>query len=234
MSNKKPIIGVTPLFDIAKNSIWMLPDYENAVLKAGGIPMILPLTDDDCVISQIAQTIDGLLVTGGQDVNPSLYGEEKKEYCGEICESRDVFEIKITKEITKLDKPVLGICRGLQVINVCFGGTLYQDLNKEFGCDIVHRMEGPNDRPWHSVTISEGCILNSVLGEKADVNSCHHQGIKKLGDSLKATAFSSDGLIEGIERPSSKFFIAVQWHPERLYKNMNEEFEIFRRFVSES
>lgn len=235
MTNKeKPIIGIMPLFDMEKDSIWMLPDYMNAVLECGGIPVIFPITSDEKVIKELSNKASGFIFTGGPDVDPSLYNQEKLEWCGSICACRDTLEMKVLKEATKLDKPILGICRGFQIINVFFGGTLYQDLPSENPSYVNHRMDSPNNRYEHSVNIEENTITYSIFGKETMVNSCHHQGVKKLGDTLKAVAWANDGLIEAFERPGTKFTLCVQWHPERLYLIDDKQKLLFKKLVEKS
>ncbi len=231
--NNKPIIGVSPLYDKEKESIWMLPGYLNAIIKAGGVPFILPLTCDNDVIKKSVERIDGLVMTGGQDVNPSLYGEKIHEKCGSISDERDNFEMILLEEASKQNMPMLGICRGLQIINVFFGGTLYQDLPLEYPSEIEHRMKAPNNREEHKVKVEKDTILYSLMGEEIGVNSCHHQGIKKLGNMLKSSAFAYDGLIEAFEN-KEKNIIAVQWHPERLYDQDNYNIRLFEKLIEMS
>ena len=125
--NRQPIIGVTPLVDAAKESYWMLPGYFNGILQAGGLPLMLPLTIDASRIAQLCHLCDGILLTGGQDIQPELYGAEPLPCCGECSPERDTMELQLLELAFQQDLPVLGICRGLQLLNVCFGGTLYQD-----------------------------------------------------------------------------------------------------------
>ena len=232
MKKKKdmPVIGVTPLYDVELESIWMLPGYMDAILKSGGLPIILPLTDDRLVIKNAVSKLDGVLVTGGPDVNPKYYGEEKSKYCGTTLEIRDKLELFVINEAIIQNKPIFGICRGCQIINVYFGGTLYQDLPSEHPSEIHHRMEGPNNTFEHNVIVEKDSILNNIVGNEMGVNSCHHQAVKKLGKGLTPSAYASDGIIEAFESKENKVF-AVQWHPERLYDVDENNLKLFSFFV---
>ena len=151
---KKPIIGVMPLYDDNKDSLWMLPGYFDGIREAGGIPIMLPLNINDNDIDNLYNICNGFLFTGGHDVDPHLYKEDKKDVCGSICKSRDSLEEKIFNKAYEDDKPILGICRGLQLINVLIGGTLYQDLNTEYSTYINHIMKPPYTNVCHKVTIN--------------------------------------------------------------------------------
>lgn len=138
---EKPIIGVTPLWDEEKKSYWMLPGYLEGVKEAGAIPVILPLTTNGADIAQLADLCDGFLFTGGQDVDPQLYGEAMEPFCGELCPARDALEQELLRQALERDKPILGICRGIQFLNAALGGTLYQDLPTEHPSEIGHELE---------------------------------------------------------------------------------------------
>ena len=231
---KKPLIGVLPLYDKGKDSYWMLPGYMKGIEDAGGIPVMLPLTSDIEVILTLANTFDGFLFTGGHDLNPELYGEKRETICGELCDERDIMEILLFEQVRALDKPALGICRGLQLFNVVLGGTLYQDLptQRRTESKIEHKQEPPYTKPVHSVYIENGTPFYKILHtESLMVNSYHHQGIKKLSEHLLAVAKAEDGLIEAVIMPQKKFILAIQWHPEFSYKLDDYNFKIFLEFV---
>ena len=229
---EKPIIGVTPLWDEEKNSYWMLPGYLEGVKEAGAIPVILPLTADGTDIAQLMVLCDGFLFTGGQDVDPRLYGEAMKPFCGELCPARDAMEQELLRRALEQDKPVLGICRGLQFLNAALGGTLYQDLPTEHPSEIRHSMKPPYDRTAHTVHIWPLTPLAALL-EKTElgVNSCHHQAIKSLAPGLVEMARSEDDLIEAVYIPGKTFVWAVQWHPEMSLYTDEDSREIFEVFV---
>ena len=229
---KKPIIGVTPLWDKEKNSYWMLPGYLEGLEEAGAIPVILPLAADGADIAQFADLCDGFLFTGGQDVAPQLYREALKPTCGELCPARDTLERELLNRALEQDKPILGICRGLQFLNVALGGTLYQDLPTEHPSEISHSMKPPYDRAAHTVRILPDTPLAALLQKpELGVNSCHHQAIKTLAPGLVEMARSTDGLIEAVYLPGKTFVWAVQWHSEMSLRADEASGKIFKAFV---
>jgi putative glutamine amidotransferase len=231
---KKPMIGVLPLYDEKKESYWMLPGYMKGIEAAGGIPVMLPLTTDIEVITSLAHTFDGFLFTGGQDINPEIYGETADDLCGVICNERDEMEQLLFKQVVELDKPAFGICRGLQLFNALLGGTLYQDIPTQFETEhkIIHQQTPPYHQPIHSVYIEKGSRLYRMLEvESLQVNSYHHQGIKQLSSELLPVAKAEDGLIEAVCMPGKKFIFAVQWHPEFSFKEDERNFKLFEDFI---
>ena len=227
----KPLIGLTPLMDIERDSLWMLPGYMEGVEQAGGLPVMLPLTDDESALRQLAALCDGFLFTGGQDVSPALYGEEALE-CVTVCPARDRMETKLLPYALETGKPILGICRGIQLLNAALGGSLYQDLPTQRRSGTPHRQSPPYDQPRHTDRILPDTPLSALLRrETLPVNSCHHQGIKALAPQLRAMAVAEDGLIEAVWRPVSRFFWAVQWHPEFAFRTDPASAAIFRAFV---
>lgn len=229
---KKPLIGIVPLMDYSKESMWMLPGYMEGVIQAGGIPIMLPLTDDAATLSQLVDTCDGILITGGQDVSPALYGETIRPECKELCPERDRMEQVLVDLAVRADKPLLGICRGIQILNAVLGGTLYQDLPTQHPSDVEHHMTPPYDRLGHTVSFPAGSPLEQVIGQKAmAVNSYHHQAIKGLSSSLLPMAVAEDGIIEAVFMPGRKFVWAVQWHPEFSYKVDENSRKLFSAFT---
>ena len=233
----KPVIGIIPLYDEDKDSIWMVPGYMEGIRRAGGIPMILPLVCDEADLRQINSMCSGYLFTGGHDVDPSLYGEEKNALCGPACMERDRLEQTVFCMAWEDRKAVLGICRGLQLINVLMGGTLFQDLQSQFQgtCSVGHHMEPPYSRSCHQVELTADGPLCKLLGKSTmGVNSYHHQGIRKLAPGLKAMAVAEDGLVEGIYAPDREYIQAVQWHPEFMSPGDADAGKIFRSFIEGS
>ncbi len=231
----KPAIGVLPLFDTEKDSLWMLPGYMQGLEAAGAMPVTLSLTADGHALRYWAERLDGFLFTGGQDVDPKVYGEEKLPACGEVCPQRDTIENDLLGEIIRMDKPLFGICRGLQFINAALGGTLYQDIPSQLhaGKKILHEQCKPYDAPCHKVDIQPGSVLHRIIKKDTImVNSLHHQGVKKLAGRLCAAAFSEDGLIEAAYMPEAKCIFAVQWHPECSYGNDADAMKLFQFFVN--
>ena len=230
---KKPIIGVTLLWDEEKNSYWMLPGYLEGLEEAGAIPVILPLAADGADIAQLADLCDGFLFTGGQDVAPQLYGEAMKPTCGELCPARDTLEQELLNRALEQDKPILGICRGLQILNVTLGGTLYQDLPTEHPSEIEHSMKPPYDQAAHTVRILPDTPLAALLQkQELGVNSCHHQAIRSLAPSLVEMARSTDDLIEAMYLPGKTFVWGVQWHPELSFRTDEDSRKMFMALVT--
>lgn len=226
-----PVVGVTPLWDEEKQSLWMLPGYLDGLRQAGCLPMILPLTKEPKEIDQMLTMVDGILLTGGQDVSPELYGETPAG-TGEICEMRDAMEGQLLKKAMVLEKSVLGICRGIQFINAALGGSLYQDIPREHPSAVEHHQSPPYDKPSHEVTLMQGGPLRSLLGqEKLCVNSYHHQAIKRLADGLEVMARSDDNLVEAVWKPDQRFLWAVQWHPEFSFRTDEASRRIFAAFA---
>jgi putative glutamine amidotransferase len=231
---EKPKIGVLPLYDKDKESYWMLPGYMKAIEAAGGIPMMLPLTSDKGIISTLALTLDGFLFTGGHDVDPKLYGEQAESFCGELCDERDAMERILFGQVTALDKPAFGICRGLQLFNVLLGGSLYQDIPTQMKTakTVAHKQKPPYNQPTHRVFLELGSPLHRMMDKEAlEVNSYHHQGIKRLSEQLVPVAKAEDDLIEAVMMPGKRFVLAVQWHPEFSYESDPYQFRLFEEFV---
>jgi len=218
---EQPIIGVIPLWDEKKDSIWMLPGYMQGLEEVGAVPVILNLTISETVLKQTVCSVDGFLFTGGHDVNPKLYGQERTDYCGEICEIRDQMEAYIFREaVLNQNKPALGICRGIQLFNVLLGGTLYQDIPSELPSAAKHTKGPPYDVPAHSVRLLPESPLRKLIGkENIEVNSYHHQGINKLAKGLEVMALADDSLVEAVYMPDRSYVWAVQWHPEFSLKD---------------
>ncbi len=212
----------------------MLPGYMKALEKGGALPVMLPLTEDEDELYDAYRLCDGILFTGGHDVSPSLYGEEKSKKCGSPCHIRDRMEGYILDRCLLDDKPLLGICRGIQFMNAYLGGTLYQDLPSQYDSVVEHHMAPPYDRKAHSVSVLPDTKLADIIGEGTiDVNSYHHQAIKELSPRVEEMAVSEDGLIEAIAVRDHRFAIGVQWHPEFSFETSEESMKIIKAFVSE-
>lgn len=228
----KPIIGVMPLWDDEKDSIWMLPGYFDGINQAGAIPIMLPFSEDEQELDQLIKMCDGFLFTGGHDVSPELYNEKPLDGLVSSCMKRDRMELYILKKAIQLDKPILGICRGIQFINAALGGTLYQDLPTQYETEIEHHQNPPYDVPVHKVNvIKDSPLYKCINSELLDVNSYHHQAVKDLAPNLKVMAVSEDGLVEAVYKPEQKFLWAVQWHPEFSYKTDDNSRKIFKAFI---
>lgn len=226
------VIGVFPLYDEKKESIWMLPGYLEGIQLAGGTPIILPQKATKEEVEQLVDVCDGFLFTGGHDVEPSLYHQRKSENCGMINKERDKLERQFFELAYAVDKPMLGICRGLQMINVLLGGTLYQDLATEYESPLSHVMTPPYNREQHQVEIEKGSPLYKILRtERLGVNSYHHQAVKDLAKDLLVMAKATDGLVEAVYSRAKRFVWAVQWHPEFSYEDDKASQSIFKAFV---
>ena len=214
----RPIIGVTTSLSDDENLMQLNRTYTSALFSAGALPVLLPVTTDPDVIADYASRFDGLLLTGGDDVDPHRFGALQTWACGTVHPLRDEFEIALCCEFVRLRKPILGICRGIQLMNAAFGGTLYQDLQSEVcGC-IAHRQKQLSHYASHPVRLAEGSQLARIYGiPDVTVNSLHHQAIKNVAFDLHVAATAPDSVIEGIEHATLPFCIGVQWHPERLW-----------------
>ena len=229
----KPVIGVTPLYDEQKESIWMLPGYMDVLLACGALPLILPFSTDKQNLDKLLSLCDGFLFTGGQDIAPALYGEEKLSSCGAIYAERDRLDAALFRMAYAADRPILGICRGIQLFNTLLGGTLYQDIPSQLPTALTHRMHPPYDVPCHSVTLLSNTPLYTLFqADEIAVNSYHHQAIKQLAPPLRAMAVAPDGLVEAVYQPDKYFLQAVQWHPELSWQVDARQYQLMSSFVA--
>lgn len=227
-----PLIGVTPARDKSTHKLTINQDYMDAVIRAGGTPVLLPLLSDQKRLTALLSQLDGLLLSGGEDVSPALYGEEKEAFCGDTDDLRDETEFILCREAVRRDLPVLAICRGVQVLNAALGGTLYQDIASQLPGALVHPRNDQPKAPVHGMQIHERTLLFSILGqEKIKVNSRHHQAVKAAAPGLCVNAEAPDGLIEGLEMPGKRFVLGVQWHPESLSEKHPEAQALFDALV---
>ncbi|MCK4998983.1 MAG: gamma-glutamyl-gamma-aminobutyrate hydrolase family protein [Anaerohalosphaera sp.] len=217
-STQRPLIGITSIYQVNKdNDLYSLTSvpfsYVCAITESGGTPIILPTVDNDTMIAQYIDAIDGLLLIGGYDIPPAAYGQQPHETVAVMPNQRFDFESRLIPAWLKTGKPTLGICLGMQFTNVASGGTLIQDIPTYIAGHDTHR--GKNVH--HKVDIVKGCKLAEILGsDKAFVYSNHHQAVDKLGNDLTVTAHSGDGVIEALERTDGPFGLFVQWHPELM------------------
>lgn len=231
---RKPLIGLTPSHDTENDDLKMRPTYMRALKAAGAIPVVMPLEVSDEDLRQLAKTMDGFLFTGGPDVHPFLFGEETLTHCNNVSAARDQMEISLLPLVLELKKPVLGICRGIQVLNIALGGNIWQDIPSQVERDfpLAHSQPFYYTIPCHTVSLAENSLLAQITGtDSLKVNSMHHQAVKDLAPGLTASAHSPDYLIEALEMPGYPFFIGVQWHPEYLWEKNEEAFRLFQAFV---
>jgi len=206
--------------------------YTDSVLKAGATPFIIPICYDSNAIKKMVSCLDGIILSGGPDIHPSLFGEEPHKNIGAIVDARDALDFKIIKYAFEMKKPILGICRGLQVINVFFGGSLYQDIHSQTKSEIQHVQKARCDLATHSINIKSNSFLHNIFGDKTLVNSLHHQSIKDVAKDFEVTAVSpNDDIIEAIEYKGDGFIMGLQWHPEQLSEKDTKMQEIFNSFI---
>jgi len=214
-----PIIGITA--DREDEYLRLKRHYSDAIARVGGVPILIPPTGNPLPYAEI---INGLLIPGGDDLDPFYYNEEITPTVKPVPRERSGFEISLLKEVVSQEKPVLGICYGMQLINVVFGGTLYQDMGSELSVEINH------GKGYHIIVIAENRFLTKG---KFSVNSTHHQAIKRLGNGLIDFARSPDKIIEAFYRGDYPFLVGIQWHPERLMDD-NLSLDLFYSFVKAS
>lgn len=231
-----PVIGVVPLVDYGRESLWMLPGYFDGIVEAGGLPVMLPLTSDAALLGRALDAVDGVLLTGGQDVDPARYdagGPEASRLCGELSPERDAMEGCLVPAALERDLPVLGICRGIQTLNVALGGTLWQDLPTQRPSGLEHHGTPPYDRPVHTVSVLPDTPLAACVGAGTlPVSSYHHQAVRDVAYGLEVMATAPDGVVEALWRPASRFCWAVQWHPEFTHAVDEPSRAIFSAFVA--
>jgi putative glutamine amidotransferase len=209
--------------------------YSRWVREAGGLPFALPSVPVEAAVASAEAylaDLDGLLLSGGDDVDPARYGQDRLPACEGVDDQRDAFEIALARGARRTGLPVLAICRGIQVANVAFGGTLVQDLPTQVGTKVLHRGTNDEPAPHHDVSIEPGTRLRDIAGAATlAVNTFHHQAPDRLGEGLRATARSADGVVEGLEDPGHPFFVGVQWHPERTPGDPFQR-SLFRAFLA--
>jgi putative glutamine amidotransferase len=225
----RPIIGIPTQTLHAMDGIpealpesWVMNQrYSRVVASAGGLPVMIPLLDDEATLRALYDRLDGLLLPGGLDLDPATYGEPRRPDCGRVDPDRDRVELQFARWAVAEGKPVFGLCRGLQIVNVALGGTLYQDIAAQFSGAIKHdcfpTAGYARDHLAHEVTVSAGSRLGTLIGAAPlQVNSMHHQAVKELAPGLLPTAVAPDGVVEAVESPDQPFLLGVQWHPESL------------------
>ena len=231
----KPIIGVTPQFDSEHNRIKIETAYFKAIKEAGGIPILLPLHNNASDLKELVEHLDGIIFSGGPDVHPQYFGEDPIPECGVIVEERDELELNLVEIVMEKGIPILGICRGIQTINIALGGDIYQDIKTQtdFDIRIAHYQKSKDSIATHRVSIVPETLLSRIISEEQIlVNSFHHQSVREVAESLTVAAYSNDGLVEAVTKEDYPFFLAVQWHPEELFATDKYAQQIFLEFVN--
>ncbi len=240
----RPLIGVTT--SEMRRGDRVLPDdhadpkqpelalamaYLQAVARAGGVPVVLPPVDADLAPDLVAR-LDGICLSGGPDLDPAAYGAARHAQLGPTAAGLDAFELAVVREARAAELPILGICRGMQLLDVASGGTLHQHVPDVVDAGVAHRQLEPGTRATHPVDVAAGSRLADALGADGElwVNSFHHQAVDRLGDGLVPVAWSPDGLVEAVEAEEGPFLLAVQWHAETLVERP-EELALFRALV---
>ena len=215
------------------NKQYVSDSYIQAIKSVGGLPIILPLIKSKVAIQEYVDLCDGFVFCGGGDITPLLFGQEPITNAGKTDISLDLYQIRLMKKILETDKPVLAICRGMQILNVACGGTIYQDINLVNFDTLTHTQNSVSRRDIsHKVIFEPGSMVNKLLGNFAYTNSFHHQSVDRLGKGLTVSGFTGDAIVEAIEMPSHSFVIGVQWHPEYMLdlSNMKQLFYALIRY----
>lgn len=241
----RPVIGITTQTLHSIDGIpgdlpasWVMNQrYFHAVTAVGGVPWMVPLLDDDlATLREIFHRLDGVLIPGGVDMDPATFGERPHPRLGRIDPARDTVEVTLARWSIEAGKPLLGLCRGIQVLNVAMGGSLYQDVEAERPGSIKHdyfpTAGFERDHLAHEVAVAEGSRLAQAVGTgRVAVNSMHHQGIRTLAPGLVPTAVAPDGLVEAVESANGQFLVGVQWHPEALMDRHPAMHRLFESFI---
>jgi len=239
----RPLIGVAT--QTLPGKLGELPDcwimgqrYVDTLRAAGAVPMLLPLLPHDPdTMRELFNRLDGVFLTGGVDVDPSRYGEDKHPMCGTTDHARDAIELMLLDYALGKKLPVLAVCRGIQILNVCRGGTLYQDVTAQVPAAMKHDYFPTATQPSrsylaHEISVNPETRLGKILGERSvPVNSMHHQAIKDLANGLRPSAYAPDGIIEAVEGTNGQYLIGVQWHPEELASTQPGMSRLFTSFV---
>ncbi len=210
--------------------------YPAALAACGALPLVIPLNLPNGTLRAIFERLDGLCLSGGVDVDPGAYGESRHAHLGSVDRARDETELTLARWALDADLPVLGICRGIQLLNVAAGGSLYQHIPDQVAGASTHDYKLADsawERPTHKVVIEPRCLLASILGEhEIMTNSFHHQSLKAIASEFKGVAYAEDGVVEAIEHPDKRFALAVQWHPEGMFRTEPHARRIFEIFVA--
>lgn len=238
---KRPIIGITSgtATELADDegrrvfkSCYCGYEYINAVEHAGGVPFVIPVFEEIALAKRYIEMVDGLLLSGGVDLSPHLFGEEPHQRLGAVDVERDMVEMELTRLALERDLPIFAICRGIQVLNVAAGGTLYQDISQHSSEVLKHRQRAIGWYGSHTVKIAEKSLLHRIVGKPIiHVNSYHHQAVKRPAEGFVISATAPDGIVEAIESTRHRFVLGVQFHPEMMWQKHPEAAVLFRSFV---
>lgn len=230
----EPKIGIV-ICGFTENRQFVTNPYIQSVRYSKGLPIILPLVRSDRLISEYVKLCDGFLFCGGGDITPLLFGEEPRKGNGSTDITVDLFQIRLMKQILRSGKPVLAICRGIQILSVACGGTIWQDLSLIPGSTLDHMQQSASrGEVSHLIRTEPGSLLRRYIGSRIFVNSYHHQAVNSPGKDVRVSAKASDGTIEAIELRSHPFAVGVQWHPECMYRTSSEMRELFHEFIAHS
>jgi putative glutamine amidotransferase len=233
----RPLIGITCGTSIRDLQAKTEQDrlnraYSQALWQAGAMPVILPTLEEEKAAIELLYHLDGILISGGADISPELYGETPLNETVETDPPRDRAELPLIRAAVQQGTPLLAICRGIQSLNVALGGTLYQDLPTQRPSPIAHRQSQSRHVPTHTISIEPGSRLAQIVGGASmEVNSLHHQAVKEVGRGLRVVAFAPDGVIEALEDAEKPFLIGVQFHPEEMVGVCEKSRRLFRAFV---
>ncbi len=236
MYKEKPVIGITAAFDFDKSTSNLKDDYYEAIIQCGAVPVLIPVTEVKGVWVEYLDICDGIVLSGGPDVDAAFFGQSNMPYAKEISPVRDSMELFLAKQALAVNKPMLGICRGIQIINIAAGGSIFQDIYAENKSDvklIQHSQQAPRWFQIHDIDIvPETCLYKTFGREKLKVNSFHHQAVNELAPGFTINACSQDGIIESISNENKKFVLGVQWHPENLWRKDKTHLKLFERLIS--
>jgi putative glutamine amidotransferase len=226
----RPLIGIT--MSLEEKRFTLTKYYTEAITQAGGVPLLIPHLSDERLLQQISEQLDGLLLSGGGDMDPNYFHEEPHIGLGSVDPLRDRTEVQLVQLFIQQKKPIFAICRGCQVLNVALGGDLYQDLYSQKENIIQHQQKAPQSYATHFIEIKQPSLLAEILGDQMiRVNSFHHQAVRKLGKDLIISAYSNDGVIEAIESTVAPFILGVQWHPECMTSTDFYAKKLFSAFI---